>query len=127
MAALIAWLPIVRVDELVKDLRPPEAAALRAVLDKFINTNRNAVQAIKAAFWALKQARSSTEPVVRRTIPVYADPMLSAEELERYARHIVLRVARTLADLDGTEKVGRVHLAEALSYRALADEIRRAA
>jgi magnesium chelatase family protein len=36
-------------------------------------------------------------------------------------------VARTLADLDGTEKVGRVHLAEALSYRALADEIRRAA
>jgi hypothetical protein len=61
MAALIAWLPIVRVDELVKDLRPPEAAALRAVLDKFINTNRNAVQAIKAAFWALKQTRSRTE------------------------------------------------------------------
>jgi hypothetical protein len=47
---LIAWLPIVRVDELVKDRRPPKAAALRAVLDKFINTNRNAVQAIKAAF-----------------------------------------------------------------------------
>jgi hypothetical protein len=29
----------VRVDELVKDRRPPKAAALRAVLDKFINTN----------------------------------------------------------------------------------------
>jgi magnesium chelatase family protein len=29
----------------------------------------------------------------------------------------VLRVARTLADLDGTEQVRRVHLAEALSYR----------
>ena len=42
-------------------------------------------------------------------------------------RASLLRVARTLADLDGTEKVGRVHLAEALSYRALADEIRRAA
>jgi magnesium chelatase family protein len=41
--------------------------------------------------------------------------------------HRVLRVARTLADLDGAEKVGRVHIAEALSYRALADEIRRAA
>ena len=41
--------------------------------------------------------------------------------------HRVLRVARTLADLDGAEKVGRVHLAEALSYRALADEVRRAA
>jgi hypothetical protein len=50
VAALIAWLPIVRVDGLVKDRRPPTAAALRAVLDKSINTNRNAVQAIKAAF-----------------------------------------------------------------------------
>jgi hypothetical protein len=29
----------VRVDELVKDQRPPKAAALRAVLDKVINTN----------------------------------------------------------------------------------------
>jgi hypothetical protein len=29
----------VRGDELVKDRRPPEAAALRAVLDKFITTN----------------------------------------------------------------------------------------
>jgi magnesium chelatase family protein len=41
--------------------------------------------------------------------------------------HRVLRVARTLADLDGAERVSRVHLAEALSYRALTDEVRRAA
>jgi magnesium chelatase family protein len=41
--------------------------------------------------------------------------------------HRVLRVARTLADLDGSERVGRIHLAEALSYRALSDEMRRAA
>jgi magnesium chelatase family protein len=41
--------------------------------------------------------------------------------------HRVLRVARTLADLDGTEKVGRLHLAEALSYRALAEDVRHAA
>ena len=41
--------------------------------------------------------------------------------------HRVLRVARTLADLDGTEKIGRLHLAEALSYRALAEDVRTAA
>src|ERR1700723_879478 len=29
--------------------------------------------------------------IVRRAVPVYAVAMLSAEELERYARHIVLR------------------------------------
>ena len=41
--------------------------------------------------------------------------------------HRVLRVARTLADLDGAEKIGRLHLGEALSYRALAEDLRRAA
>ena len=50
-----------------------------------------------------------------------------AMRLSARGYHRVLRVARTLADLDGAEKVGRVHLAEALSYRALTDEMRRAA
>jgi magnesium chelatase family protein len=50
-----------------------------------------------------------------------------AMRLSARGYHRVLRVARTLADLDGADKVGRVHLAEALSYRALVDEVRRAA
>jgi magnesium chelatase family protein len=50
-----------------------------------------------------------------------------AMRLSARGYHRVLRVARTLADLDGAETIGRVHLAEALSYRALADEVRRAA
>ena len=53
----------------------------------------------------------------------------AAETMRLSARgyHRVLRVARTLADLDGADKIGRLHLAEALSYRALADDLRRAA
>jgi len=54
---------VVRVDELVKDsaisavTRVFDALRRRrlrrsGILDKFINTNRKAVQAIKAAFWA---------------------------------------------------------------------------
>ena len=35
--------------------------------------------------------------------------------------HRVLKVARTLADLDGEDRVRRIHLAEALSYRAHSD------
>jgi magnesium chelatase family protein len=50
-----------------------------------------------------------------------------AMRLSARGYHRVLRVARTLADLDGAETVGRIHLAEALSYRALTDEVRRAA
>ena len=41
--------------------------------------------------------------------------------------HRVLKVARTIADLDAEERVGRVHLAEALSYRTLVDRVPLAA
>lgn len=44
----------------------------------------------------------------------------AAETLSLSARgyHRVLRVARTLADLDGADMVGRVHIAESVGYRA---------
>jgi magnesium chelatase family protein len=53
----------------------------------------------------------------------------AAETMRLSARghHRVLRVARTLADLDSADKIGRLHLAEALSYRALAEDLRSAA
>jgi magnesium chelatase family protein len=46
----------------------------------------------------------------------------AADHLRLSARayHRVLRVARTLADLQGAEEVGRRHVAEALSYRGAA-------
>ncbi len=47
--------------------------------------------------------------------------------LSARAYHRILRVARTLADLDAAESITRLHLAEALSYRALADDLQRAA
>ena len=46
----------------------------------------------------------------------------AADRLKLSARgyHRVLRVARTLADLDRSEGVRRIHIAEALSYRRIA-------
>ena len=43
----------------------------------------------------------------------------AAESMQLSARgyHRVLKVARTLADLDQRESIGRLHLAEALSFR----------
>jgi magnesium chelatase family protein len=50
-----------------------------------------------------------------------------AMRLTARAYHRVLKVARTLADLDGEAKVGRIHLAEALSYRSRGDQLAQAA
>ncbi len=50
-----------------------------------------------------------------------------AMRLSARGYHRVLKVARTLADLDGAEGVGRRHLAEALAYRAAAERPRAAA
>jgi magnesium chelatase family protein len=49
----------------------------------------------------------------------------AAEKMRFSARayHRVLKVARTLADLDGAETVGRIHLAEAISYRMAGERL----
>jgi magnesium chelatase family protein len=51
----------------------------------------------------------------------------AAEQLGLSARgyHRVMRVARTLADLEGAHGVGRRHVAEALSYRRVSVSARR--
>ena len=53
----------------------------------------------------------------------------AAEKLKFSARgyHRVLKVARTLADLDGKQTVGRIHLAEAISYRIAGSRLPAAA
>jgi len=53
----------------------------------------------------------------------------AAEALKFSARgfHRILKVARTLADLDGAGAVGRIHLAEAISYRMAGERLAQAA
>jgi magnesium chelatase family protein len=53
----------------------------------------------------------------------------AAEKLKFSARgyHRILKVARTLADLDGKASVGRLHLAEAISYRMSGERMTAAA
>ncbi|BCJ92166.1 hypothetical protein IZ6_29010 [Terrihabitans soli] len=60
---------------------------------------------------------AALDPAGTRLLHDAADTM----RLSARGYHRVLKVARTIADLDGEEKTGRIHLAEALSYRTLVD------
>jgi magnesium chelatase family protein len=58
--------------------------------------------------------------------PSAADLLRQAAEAMRFsarAYHRILKVARTIADLDGCMTVGRVHVAEAIAYRMPADRM----
>jgi magnesium chelatase family protein len=85
-----------------------------------------AARAIQTARFEGEAARTNAEadgPLLDRVAtPDEAGRRLlaqAAEAMRLSARgyHRVLRVARTIADLSGSEGVGRVHIAEALSYR----------
>jgi magnesium chelatase family protein len=113
---------------------PPPAEGSREVAGRVARAR--AMQAERYAAAGLPQVRTNAaahgpllEDMARPDSGGLALLRDAADAMRLSARgyHRVLRVARTLADLDGADKVGRVHLAEALSYRALADEVRRAA
>ena len=91
------------------------------------------IQAARFASLGLQRVRTNAEcdgSLLEEISPEPSELKLlrdAADTLSLSARgyHRTLRVARTLADLDGEEKVARIHIAEALSYRG--ETLRRAA
>ena len=47
----------------------------------------------------------------------YLESVFSKMELSARAYHKILRIARTIADLENSEKITRLHIMEAVSYR----------
>ena len=77
-------------------------------------------------------ARCSTAMIETLAEPDAAGLQLlrdAAEKMKFSARgyHRILKVARTLADLDDKPTVGRIHLAEAISYRIAGERLTAAA
>jgi magnesium chelatase family protein len=113
---------------------PPPSEGSREVAAR--GARARDIQAERYAAMGLGNVRTNAqvsgpalEAVTRADLAGMALLRDAADSMRLSARgyHRILRVARTLADLDAADSVGRVHLAEALSYRALADEIQSAA
>ena len=115
------------------DLVLPQAAEGSAEVKERVTVARQ-IQAQRFARLGLQRVRtnaecdgslleeiSSPEPSGLKLLRDAADTL----SLSARGYHRTLRVARTLADLDGEEKVARIHIAEALSYRG--ETLRRAA
>jgi magnesium chelatase family protein len=111
---------------------PAEASATvaaRVAAARVIQRDRFAALGLPKVRTNAQCAPSLIEQVAAPDAPAAALLRSAAEAMRLSARgyHRVLKVARTLADLDGAETVGRIHLAEALSYRAVGDRLAAAA
>jgi magnesium chelatase family protein len=108
---------------------PSSAVAARVAAARAVQQRRFAGEALDGV---ATNAQCSPSLIERIAAPDRAAMSLlrsAAEAMQLSARgyHRVLKVARTLADLDGADSVGRIHLAEALSYRAVGDRLAAAA
>ena len=107
---------------------PPPAegsreAAARVAEARNRQTTRYAAHALPAATTNATCPATLIEAVASPDAEGTALIRQAAESMRLSARgfHRTLRVARTLADLDGEAQVRRLHLAEALSYRGRSD------
>ena len=108
---------------------PSAAVAARVARARDIQRDRFAALGLAAGVTNAHCAAALVEKIAAPDGPGLALLHDASDKLGFSARayHRVLRVARTLADLDGAEKVGRIHLAEAISYRMPADRMAQAA
>ncbi|EKF16859.1 hypothetical protein NA2_20931 [Nitratireductor pacificus pht-3B] len=123
--------PAVTAGELVGAARAEGSAAIAQRVARARALQHKRYTALGLPGWTTNAACSAA--LIEDIVPLEADGMAlirdASEKLGFSARayHRVLKVARTLADLDGGDRVTRIHLAEAISYRMAGDRAARAA
>ena len=95
------------------EVRARVAAARAIQAERFAGLEQPRIRTNADCDGSLLEEIATPDPAGRTLLREAADALwLSAR-----GYHRTLRVARTLADLDGDEQVGRIHIAEAFSYR----------
>lgn len=123
--------PAVTAGDLIRPGRSESSAAVAARVARARTIQQERFQEM-GVFDVATNAQCSPSLIERLAAPDAAGLALLGDASEKLgfsarAYHRVLKVARTLADLEGSDKVGRIHVAEAISYRMSADGMAQAA
>ncbi|WP_274423669.1 YifB family Mg chelatase-like AAA ATPase [Chelativorans sp. YIM 93263] len=123
--------PAVTASDLIRPRKAEASASVAERVARARNIQRERYAALGLPGW-MTNARCSAALVEEVAAPDSEGLALiqdASEKMSLSARafHRVLKVARTLADLEGQEKVGRIHIAEAISYRVASDQVAQAA
>ena len=123
--------PAVSASDLIRPVASEGSADVARRVAKARERQRERFEAAGVA-GVTTNARCSTALIERLAEPDASGLQLLRDAAEKFkfsARgyHRVLKVARTLADLDGSERLGRIHLAEAISYRIPSERLSAAA
>lgn len=123
--------PAVSASDLIRPSQPETSAAVAERVARARNIQRARFEA-RGITGVTLNAHCSPAVVEAIATPDAAGLALLSEASEKLgfsarAYHRVLKVARTLADLDDCETVGRIHLAEAISYRMASGRLSQAA
>ncbi len=123
--------PAVSASDLIRPGRAESSAVIaeRVARARAVQRERSSALGLPATLTNAHLSSSVIEEVAAPDAGGLALLRDASEKLGFSARayHRVLKVARTLADLDGVEAVGRIHLAEAISYRIAGERMAQAA
>jgi magnesium chelatase family protein len=111
-------------------IAPSQSESSASVAERVLKARQ--IQAVRYGDDSLTNAAANNTAIEKFAQPDAGGQKLlqdAAEGMKFSARgyHRILKVARTLADLDGHETVGRIHLAEAISYRMAGERLSQAA
>jgi len=121
--------PAVRATDMISTRVGEPSRAVAERVRQARNVQRERFRQLELDFVTNSQAPASVAEILSEPDKAGGELLKEAAESMKFsarAYHRILKVARTIADLDGLEIVGKIHLAEAIAYRSAGKRLSQA-